>query len=260
MSHTVRPIGSCYNAVAFACVVAAAVPSLARAGNVHDLEEGVPVELEDVLPTPQGERQLQLTGRYERTRDRRNQGDVEGRVQYGFARDWQAAIGVPLRLGADRRGSGDVKLQVFRKLADERGGWPAFAASVQAELPSGHDSRGVDTTLKLIATRSIRPGDDRSPRLHANVAWTHNAAPLEDERRSAWKAVAGYSHPLDDKTVLVADFVRERSVEQGQRSNVIEGGWLHEVRDSTTVGVAVGAGLGQQSPRARLSLALQQSF
>ena len=229
------------------------------AGDVHDLEQNVPLEVEDVFPTPAGERQLQLTARYERTHEHRNQGDFEARVQYGFAHDWQAAVGVPVRAG-DTRGSGDVTLQVFRKLNDEQGLWPAFAASAQVELPTGKDSRGVDTTLKLIATHALRPGDSSSPRVHANLAWTYNAAPLDDERRDGYKAIVGYSQPLGDKTVVLADFVHEQAIEQGQRSNVLEVGWLHEVGESTTVGIGVGAGFGQQSPRARVTLALQQSF
>lgn len=244
-------------AAACACALGAALPALG--GDVHDLEQNVPLEIEDVFPTPAGERQLQLTARYERMHGPRNQGDFEARVQYGLAQDWQVALGVPVRAG-DTRGSGDVTLQVFRKLSDEQGLWPAFAAGAQVELPSGKDSRGVDTTLKVIATHALRPGDPASPRAHANLAWTYNAAPLDDERRDGYKAIVGYSHPLDDKTVVLADFVHEQAIEKGQRSNVLEVGWLREVRESTTVAVGVGAGFGQESPRVRVTLALQQSF
>jgi hypothetical protein len=248
-----------YKAAAIACALAWVAPVGVQAGELHDLEEGVPVELEDVYPTPAHEKQVQLVTRYERTREHTDEGDVIARVQYGFAQDWQAAVGVPMHFG-DTRHSGDVELAVFRKLAQEQGGWPAFAASLQADLPSGRDSHGLDTTLKLIATRSLRQGDEQSPRMHVNLAWMHNAGPLPDERADGWRAIAGYSQPIGQENVVVGDVRYERSTDVGHDGGLVELGWLHQVKESTTLGLSAGAGIGPQSPRARVTFSLQQSF
>jgi hypothetical protein len=65
---------------------------------------------------------------------------------------------------------------------------------------------------------------------------------------------------VSDQALVVSDFVHERKVEQGQRSNVLEVGYVREVGRQTTVGIGAGAGFGEQSPRLRLTLALQQGL
>ena len=139
------------------CAVAASVAlaSTARAADHTNLEPGLPLEVEDAYPTGYLNREFQLSGRYQRTADGKNQYRVDPRLEYGFARNWQARINVPLTFGSgDKRGSGDIGAELFYNFNTESLKTPAFAASVSAQAPTGRDSSGLDTSFKFIATKN----------------------------------------------------------------------------------------------------------
>jgi hypothetical protein len=163
----------------------------------EDLNEGAPLQMEDTDPTQLGQLQVQGSVQHERSNGQ-SQTELQPQIQYGFARNWHLEAAVPLRFGDDKSGSGDIHLGVLRKLNEERGGTPSFALLARAHLPTGRDSEGIATEIKLIAakTLSIRPGDGGvlRQRLLFNLAYKRNAQAQANERVAStplcWAIVA----------------------------------------------------------------------
>src|SRR5919109_663909 len=88
--------------------------------DVANIEPGLPAEIADAEPIKQGEKQVQLLTVWDRQRNGDNRFVAEPQLQWGFAPRWQAALSVLGIAGsAEHTGSGDVRLQVMRKLNDE---------------------------------------------------------------------------------------------------------------------------------------------
>lgn len=236
---------------------------LAGTGHAADhtnLEEGLPVQVEDAYPTAYLNREFQFLGRYERTAKGENQYVVEPRLEYGFARNWQARINVPFTLGqGDKRGSGDIGLEAFYNFNTESLKLPAFALSARALLPTGRDSSGVDTEFKFIATKSLGYAEQLQ-RVHLNLIYHVNSNSRADERANRYAAIVGYSQRVTPDTIFVADYVREQEKERGATSNIVEVGLRRQLTPLKTVSLGLGAGIGNQSPDFRATLGYQQSF
>jgi len=232
----------------------------ARAGDHTNLEEGLPTDVEDAYPTAYGNRELQLQGRFERTADGKNQFIVDPRLELGFARNWQARIAVPFRLGSgDKTGSGDVGVELFYNFNNESLRLPAFALSARADFPTGNNSRGVDSQFKFIATRSLGTSS-KLQRLHLNLIYRNNASPGANERSNRYSAIAGYSQRLGPDTVGILDYVRDQDRQKGATFNIIEAGLRRQINPLTVISFGLGAGIGNQSPKFRLTAGLQKSF
>lgn len=225
-----------------------------------NLEEGLPVRIEDAYPIGYLGREFQGLFRYDRTRDGKDLFILDPRLEYGFARNWQAKITAPFRLGsANLTGSGNVGLEVFHNFNQESLRVPAFAISARADFPSGRDSSGVDTTLKFIASKT-RGRSTLLHRLHLNVAWKHNEGRRMGERTDAYMLAFGYSRRLSPDTIFVADYVRDQELYEDKTSNVIEVGIRRQLTPLTTLAVGVGAGIGPDSPPFRFTLGFQHAF
>jgi hypothetical protein len=230
-----------------------------RAADHHNLEEGLPTEIEDAYPVGFRGREVQAAFRYERTDDNEDRFVIDPRVEVGFAPNWQAKVSVPFFLGsADRTDSGNVGLEAFYNFNVEGLVLPAFALSGRTDFPTGKDSAGLDTTLKAIMTKSIsKTGLDR---IHLNLAWKHNAGSRHGQRDDLYRLVVGYSRRLDADTTVMVDFIREQEVEDDHEANLFELGVRRQITPRILVGLGVGAGVGDESPKFRTTLALQKSF
>lgn len=232
----------------------------AHAADHTNLEEGLPTEVEDAYPIAYKGRELQVQARYERTADGKNRLVLDPRLEYSFARNWQARINVPFRLGsADKTGSGDIGLEAFYNFNTESLSTPAFAVSARADLPTGKDSRGVDTQFKFIATKTLGAGN-RLQRLHLNLIYRHNAQAQATERSNRYAAIVGYSQRLNADTVGILDFVREQELKENKTANILEVGLRRQMTPLRTLAIGAGVGIGQDSPDFRLTAAFQQSF
>ncbi len=232
----------------------------AHAADHTNLEEGLPTEVEDAYPIAYKGRELQVQARYERTADGKNRLVLDPRLEYGFARNWQARINVPFRLGsADKTGSGDIGLEAFYNFNTESLSTPAFAVSARADLPTGKDSRGVDTQFKFIATKTLGAGS-RLQRLHLNLIYRHNAQAQATERSNRYAAIVGYSQRLNADTVGILDFVREQELKENKTANILEVGLRRQMTPLRTLAIGAGVGIGQDSPDFCLTAAFQQSF
>ena len=244
----------------FCGVMSAISAGTANAGDHTNLEEGLPVQVEDAYPTAYLNREFQFMGRYERTANGENQYVVEPRLEYGFARNWQARINVPFTLGGgDKRGSGDVGLEAFYNFNTESLKLPALAVSARATLPTGRDSAGVDGEFKFIATKSLGTAE-KLQRVHLNLIYFANASSHADERANRYSAILGYSQRVGPDTILVGDFVREQQIERSKTANIFEIGLRRQLTPLKVVSLGLGAGVSRDSPDFRATLGYQQSF
>lgn len=236
-----------------------ALPTAVAASDHMNLEEGLPTQVEDAYPTAFRNREVQGVFSYDRTRDDKNQVTLEPRLEFGIAPNTELRLRAPFYVGnADRTGSGNLDVSTLYNFNTEGLILPAFAVECEGEIPIGKDSRGFDTILKFIATKSIsKTGLDR---IHLNLGWMHNAGREDDEREHRYLAILGYSRRLTADTVLVADFIRRQERKRGDNSNVIELGIRWQLTPRAVVSFGAGGGIGEESPIARAMLGFQRSF
>ena len=224
-----------------------------------NLDEGLPTQVEDAYPVAFRSREIQAVFTYESTQDSEDRVIMEPRLEFGVLPNTQLTLHVPFYSGnADRSGSGDVGLGVLYNFNTETLVLPALALAAEADLPSGKDSHGVDTTLKLIVTKTVSAsGLDR---VHFNLEWKRNASPEADERKNHYVGILGYSRRIGPDTILVADYVREEAAQEDEAANIVELGVRRQLTPLTVLSVGVGAGLGEDSPDFRATFGLQRSF
>ncbi|MDD5232326.1 MAG: hypothetical protein PHG91_02920 [Syntrophales bacterium] len=243
-----------------ALLLACFLPQNSGAADHTNLEEGIPLQVVDAYATPYLNREIQASWRYERTRESEEKLVLEPRLEYGFARNWQGSISVPVIAGnADQTGSGNVGIETLYNFNAETLFLPALALSGRADLPTGRESAGVDTTLTFIATKMIIPSS-RFNRTHFNLSWMHNRGANDDERVDRYRALVGFDIRVGRDTVLVTDLFRELTIKKGERSTMFELGFRTQLTPFTLIGFGASAGLGDQSPRFRITLGFQHSF
>jgi hypothetical protein len=229
------------------------------ASDHHNLEEGLPISIEDAYVIGQWGREIQLATSYERTDEGDDRMVIDPRIEAGIARNWQAKIHAPFYAGsAGHQDSGNIGLEAFYTFNTETLALPAFALSGGAELPTGEDSAGVDTTAKFLVTRTIT--EHGMNRMHFNVSVHRDAGAPDDQRDYRYKAIVGFSRPWGPDTLLVADVLREEQREDDKESNVIEVGLRCQVTPRLVLTGGAGAGVGDESPDVVASLGLQRSF
>ncbi|HLZ34290.1 MAG TPA: hypothetical protein VKP13_09740, partial [Nitrospira sp.] len=138
--------------------------------------------------------------------------------------------------------SGDLHLGVLYNFNTETIHLPALALRVEADLPTGVNSQGVDTQVTGILTRSFG-----RLRAHLNAGYTVLGSPQGQERPGAYRAVAAVSYPLGYPTsfrdTLIASVYTRQSDLRGQRNNTgVEIGIRHQL----TSRVVLDGGLGTE--------------
>ncbi|MFP5212600.1 MAG: transporter [Acidobacteriota bacterium] len=232
------------------------------ASDHYNLEEGLPVEVEDSIPTAYLNREIQGFFRWERTGDDKDRFQASTILEYGFMRNAQAELEIPFLWGDGTRkeeGLGDVSLSGLYNFNQETPWIPGVALKGSLDLPTDEKSAGVDTTLKLIASKTL----GRSTlwnRLHLNASWKHNNEAKDDEREDYYVAVVGWDVRVGPDSILIIDFIREQQEEKNKESNIVETGLRYQLTPLTVLAAGVGAGIGDDSPEVRTTLAFQHSF
>lgn len=223
-----------------------------------NLEEGLPTSLKSAYPTTYRNREIQFFTRYERTRDGKDRVTLNPRLEFGVFRNTQLSIEAPFYTGsADRTGSGDIRLEALYNFNTESRKVPAFAVAGRITAPSGRNSRGVDTAVKFIATKSM---SNRFDRLHLNLELERNGGARFDERNTLYTAIFGYSGRIGADTLFVADFVRRQERLRGENSNIIEAGIRRQINPLTILTIGAGVGIGEQSPKFQIRIGIQRAI
>lgn len=235
-------------------------PMIVLAADHTNLEENIPTQMEDAYPLPYLNREFQSFFRYEQTGEEEDRFRLEPRMEFGFARNWQARIGAPFLLGsADQTGSRDLIAEAMYNFNQESSLLPAVALAGRIDVPTGVSSTGLDTHVRFLATKTL-PYTSLFQRVHVNVSWVRNSDPMSDERQNRYVAIVGYSALVARATVFVADYVREQQRRKGADSNIIELGIRQIINPLTVLSLGVGAGIAEESPTMRVTLGIQYSF
>ncbi len=143
-------------------------------------------------------------------------------------------------VGANK--SGDLHLGLLYNFNTETLTLPAMAVRVEVDLPTGVNSKGVDTQLTGILTRSFG-----RLRMHLNAGYTVLGSPQGQERPGAYRAVAAVSYPLGypnsfRDTLIASIYTRQSDVREQRNHTGVEIGIRHQL----TSRLVVDGGLGTE--------------
>ena len=247
------------NRVCIAVLLLTATCASARAADHWNLEEGLPVTIEDAFPIQQNGIEFQFFSQYDRTHrdpDGKNRATLTPRLEWGAAPNLQLSLGTPYRLGdASETRQGDVDIQGLYNFNTEGPVIPAMSLQAGVFQPFGRLAGGTETEIEFLATKSLGSWDimgtspfSYAPRqLHFNAAWFHNYDPrtgLEAERENRYRVGLGYSQPVSNELVLVADVFRETNRDRTRADNLAELGVRYMLTPQTVVSGSLGAGFG----------------
>ena len=213
----------------------------------HDnLDPNRPIGMEDAYAIPKGEIGLEGGVRFNDRRESRTRVTFQPQIIYGafdnaqieiqgdFITEPNSLVGVTK--------SRDLHLGLLYNFNTETLQLPAFAVRVGADLPTGVNSKGVDTQVTGILTRSFG-----RLRAHLNAGYTILGSPQGQERPGAYRAVAAVSYPLgypdSFRDTLIASVYTRQSDQHGQRNNT---GCEIGLRHQLTSRVVLDAGLGTE--------------
>jgi len=213
----------------------------------HDnLDPNRPIGMEDAYAIAKGEIGAEGCVRFNDRREGRTRVTFQPQIIYGAFANTQIEIQGDLMtepntlVGAAK--SGDLHLGVLYNFNTETIQLPAFAVRVETDLPTGVNSRGVDTQMTGILTRSFG-----RLRAHLNAGYTVLGSPQGQERPGTYRAVAAISYPLGYPTsfldTLIASVYTRQSDLRGQRNPTgVEIGLRHQL----TSRIVLDGGLGTE--------------
>jgi hypothetical protein len=211
----------------------------------HDnLDPNRPIQMEDAYAVPKGEIGLESGVRLNDRRAGRTRITFQPQIIYGAFDNTQIEIQGDLFteprsvVGANK--SGDLHLGLLYNFNTETLTVPAFAMRVEADVPTGVRSKGIDTAVMGVLTRSF----DRL-RAHLNAGYTVLGSPQGQERRGGYRVVAALSYPIGYphrfRETLILDVYTRQSDLVGQRNHTgIEFGLRHQLSSRIVVDTGVG--------------------
>jgi hypothetical protein len=235
-----------------------------RAQVVSALEPERPISMEDAHSIPY--RALGISTDW-------TQNWREGRNDYGPAFSFLYGAARGLELGASVRwvtspsansqrgiSSGDLVLHALYDVHEETSAWPALAARVGVEFPTGLDSKGTDLHLAALATRTFG-----TLRLHANLAYTRLGDTTDSERKDRLEGIAGVdfftsSLGLTDSLLLADVAVRSNPVRDEATIVTLEAGERLRIGSRTVFFAGAGSDLTGEHERVRFRLRVGLSF
>ena len=218
----------------------------ARALDHDNLDPNRPIGMEDAYAIPKGEIGLEGGVRFNDRRAGRTRVTFQPQIIYRAFDNTQIEIQGDLftdphsLVGANK--SGDLHLGVLYNFNTETLALPAMAVRVEADLPTGVSSKGVDTQVTGILTRSFG-----RLRAHLNLGYGLLGSPQGEERPAGYRAVAAVSYPLGYPTsfrdTVIASVYTRQSDLRGQRNHTgVEIGVRHQL----TSRVVLDGGLGTE--------------
>ena len=223
----------------------------------HDnLDPNRPIGMEDAYAIPKGEIGMEGGVRFNDRREGSTRVTFQPQIIYGAFYNTQIEIQGDLMsdpntlVGAAK--SGDLHLGVLYNFNTETISLPAFAARVGVDLPTGVNSKGVDTQMTGILTRSFG-----RLRVHLNAGYTILGSPQGQERSGTYRAVAAVSYPLGYPTsfrdTLIASLYTRESDLRGQPNNTgIEIGLRHQLTSRMVLDGGLGTEFAGPADRAAL--------
>lgn len=222
------------------------LPARAIALDHDNLDPNRPIAIEDAYVIPKGEIGLEGGMTFNDRKQGKSRFGFQPQIIYGAFDNTQIEImsGLvtePTTVQGDDK-SGDLSVGVLYNFNTETLQVPAFAARVEVGLPTGVNSKGVDTELTGVMTRSFGRW-----RTHVNLGYTFLGSPQHNERAGTYRLVAAVSYPLGypmsfRDTIIANVFTRQSDV-RGQRNPTGLGiGLRHQVSSR----IVFDAGMGTE--------------
>lgn len=251
-----------------ALLLLAATPAVAEEEPL--LED--PPGLIGASPTPMGGIALTLTGAYARARSGPNRQTLGGglEIEAGIGHGLDLRLSQEIARGdatpypadpAQRRTGGATQAGLRWQLATETDALPAFGLFAALRTEYGQRSRpaqSVEATALL--GRTLREGEQPVAAV-LNIGWNQIVDPDPGERGGRYQVAAGLAHALARDTSVGISYARAQQ-DRGERDlNMVAAGLWHRTgAGGALLGVSAAAGLGRDSPRMELGLALKWVF
>ncbi|HKU52075.1 MAG TPA: transporter [Nitrospira sp.] len=225
-------------------LVCLSLPTPVMALDHDNLDPNRPIAIEDAYVIPKGEIGVEGGLTFNDRKQGKSRFGFQPQIIYGAFNNTQIEImsGVvtePNTVQGDDK-SGDLCIGALYNFNTETVQLPAFAARVEVGLPTGVNSRRVDTELTGVMTRSFGRW-----RTHMNLGYTFLGSPQQKERPGTYRMVAAASYPLGypmsfRDTVIANVFTRQSDV-KGQRNPTGIGiGLRHQVSSRIVCDVGLG--------------------
>ena len=242
--------------VAMMVVALACWPGTGQTLDHDNLDPNRPIGMEDAYAIPRGEIGLEGGVRFNDRREGRTRVTFQPQIIYGAFNNTQIEIQGDLftephsLVGAAK--SGDLHLGVLYNFNTETLMLPALALRLEADFPTGVNSKGVDTQVTGIMTRTFG-----RLRAHLNLGYTVLGSPQGQERPGVYRAVAAVSYPLGYPTsfrdTLIASVYSRESDLRGQRNHTgIEVGLRHQLTSRIVLDSGIGTEFAGPVDRAAL--------
>lgn len=229
-------------------------PPLARALDHDNLDPNRPIQMEDAYAIPKGEIGVESGVRWTDRRTGRTTVAFQPQVIYGIFSNTQMEVQGDVFtdpqsvVGANK--SGDLHLGALYNFNTETLSLPAFAIRLEADLPTGVRSKGIDTQMTGIMTRSFG-----RLRVHLNAGYTVLGTPQGQERSGTYRVIAAVSYPIGYpyrfRETLIVDVYSRQSDLAGQPNHTgMEVGLRHQLSSRIVLDGGVGTELAGPADRA----------
>jgi len=220
------------------------IPTALYALDHDNLDPNRPIAIEDAYVIPKGEIGVEGGVTFNDRKEGKARFGFQPQIIYGAFENMQLEIMTgfqtePTNVVGDDK-SGDLSVGVLYNLNTETIHLPAFAVRAELGFPTGVNSKGVDTELTGVMTRSFGRW-----RTHVNVGYTFLGSPQGQERSGSYRVVAAVSYPLGYPTsfrdTIIANVFTRQSDLQGQRNPTGMGiGLRHQVSSRIVFDTGIG--------------------
>lgn len=220
------------------------MPTVVCALDHDNLDPNRPIAIEDAYVIPKGEIGVEGGVTFNDRKEGKGRFGLQPQIIYGAFDNMQLEIMTGLVteptsvVGDDK--SGDLSVGVLYNFNTETIDLPAFAVRAELGFPTGVNSKGVDTELTGVMTRSFGRW-----RTHVNIGYTFLGSPQGQERSGTYRVVAAVSYPLGYPTsfrdTVIANVSTRQSDLVGQRNPTAVGiGLRHQVSSRVVFDVGLG--------------------
>jgi hypothetical protein len=221
----------------------------------NNLDEGRPLRIEDAYPIAYHELSVETGTGFQDNRHHPDRFSFPIEILYGAY--WNLHVGLGSTLSTkphaidEEEKSGDLRAFALYNFNQETLRLPALATKLILAFPTGVRSRGIDTTLTGIVTRSF--GRFRA---HLNAGYTFVGNTDEKQRHGSYEVVLGAQYPLGypryfNTTVLADVFTEQSTGKEETNPSGIEVGFRQQIAPLVVIDAGVGTefvGPGKRTP------------
>jgi hypothetical protein len=223
------------------------IPTFVWALDHDNLDPNRPIAIEDAYVLPKGEIGIEGGVVFNDRGQEKGRIAFQPQIIYGAFANTQielmtTTLTEPNTVAGDDK-SGDLSLGVLYNFNTETSDIPAFAMRVELGFPTGVKSKGLDTEVTGVMTRSFGRW-----RTHLNAGYTFLGSPQGSERAGTYRVVGAVSYPLgypdSFRDTIIANVFTRQSDLVGQRNPTGLGiGLRHQVSSRIVADVGIGSEL-----------------